>query len=85
MEIHLVIGPEGQGHCLYTEQLDLSSLGEIKIRRASFVETDQANVWWADLGPVNGPRLGPFQWRSKALEAEQAWLESHRLGPSGGQ
>ena len=30
----------------------------------------------ADLALVCGPRLGPFDRRSQALAAEQAWLES---------
>jgi hypothetical protein len=35
--------------------------------------------WWADLGPVSGPKLGPFDRRSQALEAEREWLEASWL------
>ncbi len=69
----------GQVHCLYDEALDLSSLGQTSIRRASHVEPDEAGLWWAELAPVSGPKLGPFTRRSEALAAEAAWLET-RLG-----
>ena len=41
-----------------------------KSRRASHVEPDADGRWWADLSPVAGPRLGPFEVRSAALDAE---------------
>ena len=69
----------GQVRCLYAEAIELATLGPITISRASHVEPDSDGLWWADLGPVRGPTLGPFDRRSKALEAETAWLESHWL------
>jgi len=72
----MVIDPAGSVHCLYGEQIDLSSLGEVTIRRASFVEPDD-HCWYADLSPVGGPTLGPFLLRSQALQAELDWLEQH--------
>ena len=71
----LVIRPDGQVDCTYTEAVDLSALGRCRIRRASHVEADDQGRWWADLGPVDGPLLGPFDRRRQALAAEQAWLE----------
>jgi hypothetical protein len=49
----------------------------VAIQRASHVEPDASGAWWADLNPVNGPRLGPFAYRSEALTAEAEWL--HQL------
>jgi len=72
----MVIDPAGSVHCLYGEQIDLSSLGEVTIRRASFVEPDR-NGWYADLSPVGGPTIGPFPLRSQALQAEFLWLEQY--------
>ena len=81
--MQLVIEPGGQIRCLYDEAIDLASMGSITITRASQVEPDSDGKWWADLGPVNGPVLGPFAVRSEALQAEKAWLETHWLaGPS---
>ena len=70
----LVIDPQGQVRCLYTEELDLASLGWLEITRASHVEPDGQGQWWADMAPVSGPKLGPFALRSQALQAETDWL-----------
>jgi len=72
--MELVVDPSGQVRCVYGEEMDLSGLGHVQIRRASNVEPDGSGRWWADLAPVAGPRLGPFPRRSEALEAEQRWL-----------
>jgi hypothetical protein len=32
------------------------------------------NVWWADMAPVKGPILGPFDDRADALSAEEDYL-----------
>ena len=65
--------------CVYDELLDLSSLGQVRIERGSHVEPDAEGKWYADLGPVAGPRSGPFEQRSEALEAEREWLEVNWL------
>lgn len=66
------------------DQLDqLVALGRLSIRRASHVEPDDHARWWADLGPVGGPRLGPFDRRSQALAEERIWIESHFLQTKG--
>lgn len=75
--MELIVDPAGGVRCIYDETLELTSLGEVKIRRASHVEPDAAGAWWADLKPAAGPRLGPFQHRSTALRAEMQWLEAH--------
>jgi hypothetical protein len=75
MELH--IDRQGNVHCVYDEMLDLSCLGQISISRASHVEADADGQWWADLQPVAGPKLGPFDRRSEALAAEKEWLEKH--------
>jgi hypothetical protein len=72
--MELVIGVDGQVRCLYDEAIPLARLGAVSIRRASYVEPDAQGRWRADLAPVGGPVLGPFDFRSAALEAEAAWL-----------
>lgn len=78
--MHLLIEPDGTVRCLYSETIDLHKLGTATIRRASHVEPDEFGNWWADLAPVVGPKLGPFSRRSDALQAEQAWIETHCFG-----
>tara|TARA_B100000700_G_C14901598_1_gene787648 strand:+ start:239 stop:568 length:330 start_codon:yes stop_codon:yes gene_type:complete len=38
--------------------------------------------WWADLLPMNGPVLGPFDTRTEALAAEKVWIEDHGIHPA---
>lgn len=71
----LRVDPQGKVNCIYSELIDLASLGHLTIWRASYVEPDPWGQWWADLSPIHGPRLGPFRARSLALTAEQDWLE----------
>jgi hypothetical protein len=77
--MQLVIEPGGVVRCIYSETIDLTALGSPAISRASHVEADQQGRWWADLGPVNGPSLGPYERRSEALTAEKVWLEERWL------
>ena len=72
----LIVDPQGGIRCLYSEAVDLASLGSLSIRRASHVEPDDQGQWWADLAPMHGPKLGPFSTRSRALDAERIWLEA---------
>jgi hypothetical protein len=55
----------------------------LQITRASHVEPDSEGYWWADMGPVGGPALGPFRSRPKAMEPDREWLASRstRLPP----
>lgn len=80
--MQLVIAPDGVISCIYDELVDLRRLGVLDIRRASHVEPDTEGKWTADLYPVDGPVLGPFDQRSEALDAEHRWLREHWLaGP----
>lgn len=77
--MQLIVMPGGEIHCIYGENIDLPQLGSLAIRRGSHVEPDSVGKWLADLGPVNGPVLGPFASRSQALAAEEDWLVAHWL------
>lgn len=77
--MQMFVDPHGTIRCLYDEAIELHRLGRISIRRGSHVEPDACGRWTADLSPVGGPILGPFDRRSEALDAEREWLEA-RLG-----
>ena len=83
--MQLIITPGGAVRCVYSEEIDLQTLGSPAISRASRVEPDQHGRWLADLSPIAGPILGPFDLRSEALAAEQAWLEVNWLNQPAGQ
>ena len=77
--MNLVIGRDGSVRGIYGEEIALDALGPPRITRASHVEPDRLGRWMADLSPVGGPVLGPFDRRSEALAAEVEWLEEHWL------
>ena len=77
--MELMIEPGGGVRCIYRESIDLHSLGKPKITRASHVEPDTSGRWIADLSPVDGPKLGPFDKRTEALAAEVQWLRDNWL------
>lgn len=73
--MQLVIDPAGDVRCVYDETLPLADFGRLTIARGSKVEPTDDGHWTADLSPVGGPVLGPFEARSAALSAERDWLE----------
>jgi len=78
----LVITATGQVRSIYDETIDLCKFGKPVISRGSHVEPTAEGKWTADLSPVGGPRLGPFDRRSQALNAEHEWLRNHWLEES---
>ena len=76
LEIQIVIH---EGEIRFIHQDDLAEVfqaGKTTTRRASHVEPVKGG-WNADLRPVNGPVLGPFNRRDTALQAEDSWLRQH--------
>ena len=73
-EMELVVDAGGDVRCIYGEELDLREIGKLQITRASHVEPDRDGFWWADMGPVDGPALGPYGSRTETLQAERGWL-----------
>ena len=77
--MELIVQPGGRVRCVYCETIDLTQIGHISISRGSHVEPNEIGQWLADLSPVGGPVLGPFQHRSEALQAEAVWLNANWL------
>ena len=80
-EMELVVDAGGGVRCIYGEEMDLREIGKLQITRASHVEPEAERYWWADMGPVDGPVLGPFRSRSEALGAERGWLAGRMPSP----
>lgn len=78
--IEITIAPDGTARAIYSDALrPFMAAGEATIRRASHVEPTADGRWEADMAPVGGPVLGPFEERAAALDAEVAWLREHVL------
>ena len=72
--MQIVIRPTGLLIGIYSDSFDYGELGRPQIRRASHVEPDESGHWFADLSPVDGPKLGPFDKRNEAIDAELEFL-----------
>ena len=72
--MEVVIKPNGAIIGVYSDSFDYGKLGKPQICRASHVEPDESGRWFADLSPVKGPKFGPFDKRSEAIEAEIEFL-----------
>jgi hypothetical protein len=79
MAMEIIVKPGGITNCIYSDGLPLAAIGKLTITRASHVEPREDGQWMADLSPVNGPTLGPFERRRDALAAEVEWLRTNWL------
>lgn len=77
-EMQVVISKDKIRFVYSDDLLGLTQQGKPTIKRASHVEPHEEG-WKADLRPVNGPVLGPFQKRSEALAEEVKWLKENRV------
>jgi hypothetical protein len=78
-----IIAPDGSVRGVYSDLVPYHAIGMAEIVRASHVEPDEYGMWWADLSPVQGPKLGPYLERTKAVQSEMQWLELHWLNKDG--
>lgn len=80
-ECLVVIESNGKVRFLYDDSLqDVSkALGKTSTVRASHIDPADDGMWYADLSPVGGPKLGPFITRASAIEAEVSWLEANNI------
>ena len=63
------------------EVVSLLGEGTSTVRRVSHVEpsfVSGCHGWTADMSPVDGPVLGPYETRAEALDAEHEWLQVER-------
>ena len=90
-KMSLLINEDGSVSYVYDDRLAGAFAGEEQeTTRVSHVEPYDGSggaafaarhpgTWWtADMGPVDGPVLGPFRTRQEALDAEREWLRRER-------
>lgn len=75
----MIIESDGSVRFIYDDCLAevARDIGVLSVRRASHVEPTDDGRWAADLSPVGGPVLGPFDTRREALSEEVLWLEAN--------
>jgi hypothetical protein len=56
MNATITFVPDGTGHCLYTEAIDLKSIGPLEIQRATTIEFNGKTQRW-EVRDANGNRL----------------------------
>ncbi len=69
----LTFDPQGHGHCLYTEALDLSAIGPLHISRASTIEHNHATQQW-EVRDASGELLHQHPARSACLAWEHQYF-----------
>ncbi len=62
----------GEGHCLYTEAIDLAAIGRLTLRRATTIEFDSTSQQW-EVRDAGGTLLHTHPSRDVCL----AWEHRH--------
>jgi hypothetical protein len=70
----LTVDPHGAGSCLYSEVIDLQSIGPLEIQRASHIEFNNATQQW-EVKNLRGNVLFFATTRTACVEWEQQSLE----------
>ncbi len=77
MSASLVFTPDGTGHGLYTEAIDLGRIGPLSIVRATTIEFDNDAQYWRVRDPdgfamFNSPsRQACLDWERRHLESQE--------------
>lgn len=78
----IIVAPNGMLRFIYDDDIAamLQDIAVLSVARASHVEpTENGHGWTADMSPVGGPILGPFDTRGEALSEEVAWLKTYSI------
>lgn len=74
-EIAITFTPDGLGHGLYTEAIDLGQIGPLTIKRATTIEYDNNSQYWR-VKDRTGFRLFSSTSRQECLDWERQYLEA---------
>ena len=74
-EMTLTFTPDGLGHCLYGEAIDLSRLGPLTCRRASHLEFNETAQQWEVLTADGQSVLFHSRSRQSCLDWEREHLD----------
>jgi hypothetical protein len=79
----LTFTPDGLGHGLYTESIDLGLIGSLSVRRATLIEFDNAIQYWRVYDETGFPMFNSPS-RQECLDWERRYLESQEDMKHGG-
>ena len=74
-EVALIFTPDGQGHGLHTEAVDLGLIGPLHIERATHIEFDNKAQYWRVHDNSGFPMFNSPS-RQECLDWERCYLES---------
>ena len=74
--MQIIVKPTGVFISVYDDAFDYGDFCKPQIRRVSQIEPDDSGGWIADLSPINGPKLGSFDKRNEAIEAELEYVNA---------
>ena len=74
-EFVVTFTPDGQGHGLYTEAIDLGRIGDLRIERATTIEFDNTAQYWRVCDPT-GFRMFNSPSRQECLDWERQYFNS---------
>jgi len=73
-DIAITFTPDGTGHTLYTEAIDLAAIGPLAIERAITIEFDNKTQYWRVRDPAGFPMFNSPS-RQECLDWERQHLE----------
>ena len=71
----LTFTPDGRGHGLYTEAVDLGAIGELCIERATTIEFDNKAQYWRVYDTTGFPMFNSTS-RQQCLDWERQYFNS---------
>jgi len=83
MNVAITFTPDGQGRCLHTEAIDLGTIGNLSVRRATRIEFDNHAQCWRVYDDTGFPMFNSPS-RQACLEWERRHLESQEDMKHGG-
>lgn len=75
-EMVLVLTPDGTGHALYDEKIDLNTLGPLHVERATSIEFDETAQYWR-VKDRDGFALFNSPSRQQCLDWERKYFNDH--------
>ena len=87
IEIAITFTPDGTGHALYTEAINLAGIGPLDIRRATTIEFDNVTQYWRVKDPTgfalfNSPsRQACLDWERQYLQVQEDLKHELQHGP----